>query len=168
MAAEGSRDVMILPMNIIGDCAAHSNVFRSRSDGQEKTSGHGKVEDLSQRNPCLAAENARSRIEVEQAIHAARVQQRAVFEQADVAVAAARSHRKLARGWSLAQWEIAFPFERDEGGVESRISAPAFKAGSLIGSRHGGLLAPCSFPADASRLHGGWQDGSILQQKQQP
>ena len=54
--------------------------------GRKKAERYGEVENLSQRDTCLATQNAGQRIEMQQMIHAASTQQRAVFEQAHIPV----------------------------------------------------------------------------------
>ena len=47
MAAECPRAMMVLAMNIIGDCAAKGYGTRSGCDRQEKAMGHNTPHDLS-------------------------------------------------------------------------------------------------------------------------
>src|SRR5215467_12460634 len=88
MTAEGSGEVVVLAMNIVGNCSTDSYIFCSGSDGQKESARYGEVEDLSQRDPCLAAQYTRAGVETQKAVHAARLQQRATLQQTDVAIAA--------------------------------------------------------------------------------
>ena len=71
MAAEGSGDVVVFAMNVVGNCSAYGYIFRSRCDGQKESARDGEVENLCERGSCFAAQNAGSRVEVQEAVHAA-------------------------------------------------------------------------------------------------
>ena len=91
MPAEGTRDVVILAVNVVGNCSTQGYIFGSRRDGKEKPAGDGEVEDLREGDAGLSSKQARFGIKVDQAVHPGRLQQVAVFEEADVAVAAAHA-----------------------------------------------------------------------------
>ena len=78
--------------------------------GRKNPRGTAKVEYLGQRHPRLTAKDAGFRIEMQQFIHASRRQERAVIEQADVAIAAARADRQ-------------YLGSREHPGVENRSSS---------------------------------------------
>src|SRR5580704_11728572 len=114
MAAEAAREVVILAVNVIGNCAADSYIFSARRHRQKESAWYREVENFRQSCPGFAAEDASCGIEMQEAIHAARLQQRPVFEQADIAIAAASAHGQLlGRGWS-AQGKITLPAQRHQ------------------------------------------------------
>ena len=111
VAAEGSGDVVVLAVDVVGNCSAQSYIFCSGRDGEEKAAGNGEVEDLREGDAGLGGEEAGLGIEVDQAVHAGREEELAVLEQADIAIAAAHANGKRAvvetggdRGKSLCQW----------------------------------------------------------------
>ena len=91
VVAEGAGDVVVLAVDVVGDGAAEGDVLGSGRDGQEESARHGEVEDLRERDARFGGEHAGRGIEVDQAVHAGGLQQGAVLEQADVAVAAAQA-----------------------------------------------------------------------------
>ena len=130
VAAEGSGDVVVLAVDVVGNCSAESYVLRSGRDGQEKAAGNGEVEDLRERDARFGGEEAGLGIEGDQAVHAGGDQEISVLEQADVAVAAAHADRK----GSVVQagrcgGKVALPVQRDHLCGVGRVAAPGFKRG---------------------------------------
>ena len=111
VAAEGSGGVVILAVDVVGDCSAEGYIFCSRSDGEKEASGDGEVEDLGEGDARLGGEEAGLGVEVDEAIHGGGDEEVAVLEQADVAIAAAHADGERAvvevavsAGKSLCQW----------------------------------------------------------------
>ena len=110
--------------------------------GRKKPRGTAKSRISASVDSGFAAQNAGFGVEGQEAVHAACLQQSAVFEQADVAIAAARAYGQQAGRRGLGKRKIRGPVQRDEVGLQGWISAPAFKAGTGRWSRHAVGLAP--------------------------
>jgi hypothetical protein len=146
VAAESAGEVVILAVDVVGNCAADGYIFGARCDRQEKSSGNRKVKDLLKGDASLAAEHAGGRIEMEEAIHARGLEQRAVLEQADVTVAAPKADGELFCSRSVGQGEVGGPVQRHEVGLNFGIASPRFELWSWIcfatGITHGWSLSP--------------------------
>ena len=125
VVAKGARSLMVLAVDVVGNGATERNVLRPRSDRQKEAARHREVENLCQRDAGLGGQDAGLGVEVEQAVHARRLQQVAVFQQANVAVAAAQSHRQRAAAQpSHHTGKVALPVEGDEFRVVLGIPSP--------------------------------------------
>jgi hypothetical protein len=89
MFAERAGAMMILAVHVVGDRAADRDVLRARADREEPAARHREREDVGEQHAGLAVQDAGTWIERDEAVEAARVQQRAAVVQAHVAVAAA-------------------------------------------------------------------------------
>ncbi len=69
MAAEGSGDVVVLAVDVVGDGPAEGDVLCARGDREEEASRDGEVEDLGERDAGLSGEQAAFGIEGDQAVH---------------------------------------------------------------------------------------------------
>ncbi len=131
VAAEGSGGVVVLAVDVVGDCSTQGYIFCAGRDGEEEAAGDGEVEDLREGDAGFGGEEAGLGIEVDQAVHAGGEQEIAVFEEADVAVAAAHAYGEC----SVVQaggdgGKVALPVERDDLCVVVGVAAPGFE-GSL-------------------------------------
>ena len=90
--------MMVLAVNVVGDRAANSHIFGARRDRKKEAARNGELEYLGQRNPGLAAEHSRLRIEVQQFVQSPRRKERAMIEQTDIAIAAASADRQYLGG----------------------------------------------------------------------
>src|SRR6185437_15143173 len=87
---------MVLAMNVVGDGAAKRHELRAGRNRQKESARNSEVQNLRERNAGLSREDARVRIESEQAIHTGRLDERAVLKQANVAIAATHTDRQRA------------------------------------------------------------------------
>src|SRR5207248_3432043 len=118
MAAKGSGGVMILAVDVVGYCTAQGYIFCGGGYGEEEATGDGKVEDLREGDAGFGGEKVGFGIEVDEAVDAGGEQEVAVFEEADVAVAAAHADGKSAvvqAGGDAGK--IVLPVEGEEFGV---------------------------------------------------
>ena len=70
MAAEGSGDVVVFAVDVVGNCSAEGYIFCAGRDGEEEAAGDGEVEDLREGDAGFGGEEAGLGIEVDQAVHA--------------------------------------------------------------------------------------------------
>ena len=61
--AEGTGDVVVLAVNVVGNRSTHGYVFGARAHGQKPPAGHGEIKDLRQRYAGFATQHAGSGIE---------------------------------------------------------------------------------------------------------
>ena len=136
VAAEGAGDLVVLAVDIVGDGAAEGDVLGAGSDGKEEAARNSEVEDLRERNAGLGGQDAGLGVEIDQAVHAGGLEQRAVLQQADIAVAATESDRKRAVLRARQNGgKIALPVERDDLRAILGIAAPGLElrwSGSLL------------------------------------
>ena len=97
--------------------------------GQKEAARNGEIEDFGQRHSRFAAQDAGLGIEGEEAVHAEGLQQHAIFEQADIAVAAAGADGQQAGGWGLRTTENRRSSSRVRGLPEVLGSGPSFQSG---------------------------------------
>ena len=144
VAAEGSGDVVVLAVDVVGNGAADGDVFGAGSDGQKEAARDGEVENLGESDAGFAAENAGLRIEADQAVQpsgdtgTAGGKQGAVFEQADVAIAAASADWQKPRGGRFVKGKSPIQFSVLEFCLKSWVAAPAFETGTGCRLRHRG------------------------------
>ncbi len=134
VAAEGAGDVVVLAVDVVGDCSAERDVLCAGRDRKEEAARNGEVEDLRERDAGFGGEEAGLGVEAEQAVHAGGDEELAVLEQADVAVAAAHADGQRAVVHAVDDGgKVALPVERDDVRAVGRVAAPGFE-----GSRAGG------------------------------
>src|ERR1700732_2518575 len=93
-----------------------------------KKAGDGEVEDLREGDAGLGSEKAGFGIEVDQAVHPGGEEEIAVFEEADVAVAAAHAygeHSVMKAGGDGGK--VTLPVEREDLCVVVGVAAPGFE-----------------------------------------
>ena len=128
VTAEGSGDVVVLAVNVVGDGSAEGHILCSRRDGKKEAARNGEVEDLRQRDAGLGGEQAGLGIEGDQAVHARGHQQVAALEQADIAIAASHADRQHAVVHPAGDRRIvALPVQRNDVRVVVRVAAPGLK-----------------------------------------
>ena len=131
MAAERAGDVMVLAVDVVGNRATECDVLCSRRDRQKETARNSKVENLRERDAGLCGENARRGIKAEQAVHAGGLDERAVLEQTDVAVAAAHADGQGAVMHAVDDArKLILPVNRAHVSVIDGIAPPGFKGAS--------------------------------------
>ncbi len=64
VAAEGSGDVVVLAVDVVGDGSAEGDVFGAGGDGEEEAAGDGEVEDLGEGDAGFGGEEAGRGVEV--------------------------------------------------------------------------------------------------------
>ena len=69
MAAEGSCNMMVFSVNIVGNRTANGHIFGSRRYWKEESPWNREIQYLIQRHPRLTAKDAGFRIEMQQFIH---------------------------------------------------------------------------------------------------
>lgn len=74
MLSEGTRTMMVLSMNIIGDSTSHRYEARARRDGKKPTHGDNHHQDFGQKYAGLATQYARCAIKGKQSIKTAHIQ----------------------------------------------------------------------------------------------
>ena len=155
VAAEGSGDVVVLAVDVVGDCSTESYVFCAGRDGKEKAARNGEVEDLREGYSSFGGEEAGLGIEVDEAVHAGGDEEIAVLEEADVAVAAAHAYGQRAVVEAVGDGgKVALPVERDDVRAVGWVAAPGLegsRAGGLGGLVLEALLLDC---LDLGRRHG--------------
>ncbi len=130
VAAEGPGGVMVFPVDVVGYCSTQGYIFCSGRNGQKKAAGDSEVKNLREGDSALCGEEAGLGIEVDQAIHAGGQKEVAVFEEADVAVAAAHTdgERSIVQA-GCNGGKVALPVERDDLRAVGWVAAPGFKGG---------------------------------------
>src|SRR5438477_4751140 len=130
VAAEGSGGVVVFAVDVVGYCSTEGYIFCSGGDGEEEAAGHGEVEDLREGDAGFGGEEAGLGIEVDEAVHSGREQEVAVFEEADVAVAAAHADGESAVVQASGDGgKVALPVEGEDFGVVVGVAAPGFEGG---------------------------------------
>ena len=128
VAAEGSGDVVVFAVDVVGDCSAEGYVFCAGGDGEEEAAGDGEVEDLREGDAGFGGEEAGLGIEGDEAVHPGGEQEVAVLEEADVAVAAAHAYGERAVVEAGGDGgEVALPVEGDDVGAVVGVAAPGFE-----------------------------------------
>ena len=124
MIAEGCGDVMIFAMHVIRNRSADGDIFCAGSDGQEPAARDGKLQDLIQRDPAFASQQAGGRLKVQKAIQAQGREHRTAFQQTDIAIAA--SHADSQNGWRKTRSTRIFirPEKRLHATVQLGIAPP--------------------------------------------
>ena len=61
--------MVVLAVDIVGNCSTKRYIFCSRRYGEEKSAGDGKIEDLGERDAGFGGEKAGLGVEVDQAVH---------------------------------------------------------------------------------------------------
>src|SRR5260221_3482035 len=89
MLAETAGAVVVLAVHVIGDCAADGDVARARRDRQKPAAWYGEVKNLGKQNTGFTAQYTGCRIEGDEPVEPACVQQRTAVIEAYIAVAAA-------------------------------------------------------------------------------
>ncbi len=69
VAAEGSGDVVVFAVDVVGNCSTEGYILRSGSDREEEAAGDGEVEDLRESDSGFGGEEAGLGVEVDEAVH---------------------------------------------------------------------------------------------------
>src|SRR5271170_3698578 len=80
MVPEGSGDVMVFAVNVVGDSATYGDVLGAGGYREEEATRYGEIQYLGQRHSGLAAKNAGLRIEVEKLVETPSREQRSSFK----------------------------------------------------------------------------------------
>ena len=129
VVAERAGDVVVLAVDVVGDGAADGDVLGARGDGEEEAERNGEVEDFRKQNTGFAPQDPRRGVEVEHVVHAARVEQGAVLEQANVAIGAAGAYRQHGTAGGFARWEVGGPGEGAQVCGQLGVASPGLKRG---------------------------------------
>ncbi len=119
---------MIFAVDVIGDRAAEGYVFCAGRDGKKPAARHGEVEDLRERYARFGGQNAAYRVKGKQPVHPSGLDQGAVLEQADVAVAAphADGQRSVVDAVDDAR-ELVLPMNGAHVGVVDGVAPPGLE-----------------------------------------
>ena len=128
MVAERAGGFVVLAVDVVGDGAAERDVLGSRRDGKEEAARDGEVKNLCECDAGFGREDTTVGVERQKAVHRCGLEQRAVFEQADVAIAAAHANGQRAAVNTVEhRGEVALPVHRQNRRVVGRIAAPGLK-----------------------------------------
>ena len=91
VSSEGSRTVMVLAVDVVGNGSADGNEARAGRDGKEPSLRKEYVENIGEADAAFAAEYARRFVETENAVETATVDQFAAGVETRIAVTAAEA-----------------------------------------------------------------------------
>ncbi len=95
VAAKGAGGLVVLSVDVVGDRAAERHELGAGGDGEEEAARDGEVEDLCQRHAGLSGEDAGGGIKRSRTMPVV-IEQGAVLQQANVAVAASQADGQCA------------------------------------------------------------------------
>ena len=113
VAAERSRAVVVLAVDVVRDRTAERDELGARADRQEPTARNDHREQLLEAEPRLGAQDPSLRIEVDQSRELAGVDQHPAVVQAAIAVAAAEPVGEGGRRPEIQIGQLAAPVEAD-------------------------------------------------------
>ncbi len=142
VSAEGPSTVMVLTVDVVGDCAANGDEACAGRDRKEPSFREKYVDDVGEADAAFAAKHASRFVESEDAVKAPAVDQFSAGVETRVAIAASKAigEQRSGRGSSENFRHLVVPRRLVDVTVRSlRITAP--RESSLGGRRRYGLLA---------------------------
>src|SRR5438105_14051429 len=93
MTSESTYAVVILAVDVVGDCSPHRYKLRSGHDRQEPAFRQKDADDFPEEHSCFASERAAERIEIDEPVQAIGCKDYAVGLETTVAIAATLAMR---------------------------------------------------------------------------
>lgn len=96
VSAKGPCAVMVLAVNVVRDCAAHSDETCSRGDGEKPPFGKQHIDKIAESDATLTANHTRGFVEIQNAVEAPTLDQAAACVKARIPVTSAPAKGKQA------------------------------------------------------------------------